>query len=150
MKPELLNDLNSLFCLLTEFDVVQRVREHYAQYHNPAPPALLQEQINKLEKHINEAYKPKRTKEMKPYFVVNVCYLCREGITFHLDKTSTTSQAKPLARPEPTSPYNHTNETCSGNSIPKKKPKRSPKKCVNSTSKWSKSTRHKIGNRLKS
>lgn len=87
MKPELLNDLNSLFCLLTEFDVVQRVREHYAQYHNPAPPALLQEEINKLEKHINEAYKPKRTKEMKPYFVVNVCYLCREGITFHLDKT---------------------------------------------------------------
>lgn len=52
MNPEVANDLNTLLAYLRDFDVVGLVKEHYWKHGNAAPPSLLKEQIEKMEKHL--------------------------------------------------------------------------------------------------
>ena len=48
-------ELNTLLSHLEGFDAVKLVREHFAQYNNPAPPLLLTKAIEKLQKRLEEA-----------------------------------------------------------------------------------------------
>lgn len=48
-------ELNTLLGHLEAFDVVRLVEEYFAKFGNPAPPKLLQNTINKLQKRLEEA-----------------------------------------------------------------------------------------------
>ena len=49
------SEINTLLAHLEGFDAVKLVREHFAQYNNPAPPLLLTKSIEKLQKRLDEA-----------------------------------------------------------------------------------------------
>lgn len=53
MEQELYNDLNTLLSFLRSANVVELVRAHYSIYNNDAPPILLEDQIKKLQKHLD-------------------------------------------------------------------------------------------------
>jgi hypothetical protein len=50
MSDEERNAVNSLVTYLHSFEVVKLVEAHFAKYNNDAPPQLLREQINEVEK----------------------------------------------------------------------------------------------------
>lgn len=54
MDRELWHNINNLLSLLNQFKVVLRVRKYYAQYGNAAPPSLLQEEMDALQKKLDQ------------------------------------------------------------------------------------------------
>jgi hypothetical protein len=49
MDEKTVSDLNKLLCYLHDFNVVELVRAHFANFGNDAPPKLLEMQITNLE-----------------------------------------------------------------------------------------------------
>lgn len=56
MEQELYNDLNTLLSFLRSANVVELVRAHYSTFNNDAPPILLVDQIEKLQKHLDNEH----------------------------------------------------------------------------------------------
>jgi hypothetical protein len=49
--------VNTLLSFLRSSNVVELVHDFYAQYNNPAPAKLLEEQIELVQKHLDNAEK---------------------------------------------------------------------------------------------